>query len=77
MPVNMDHIKALIERMKLTRDHELNCNEFLDRMAEYAEFELSGSTIPEALEVVEHHLELCPECREEYEALLKALKAGT
>jgi len=32
--------------------------------------------VGEVLFKVEQHLALCPECREEYEALMKILKAG-
>ena len=32
-----------------------------------------GASVPAALEAVEHHLSLCSECREEYEALRLAL----
>jgi hypothetical protein len=58
----------------MTRDHEINCNECLDKMGEFAEHELAGKRFPSVLEEVQHHLTLCAQCAEEYEALLVALK---
>ena len=63
-----------MELLKITRDRELNCNECLEYVAEFAELKLSGKVIPEALKAVEHHLSICTECREEYELLQQALK---
>lgn len=57
----------------MTRASELNCNECLDRVAEYAELDLAGKAIPDALESVGHHLELCQECHEEYLALKSSI----
>ncbi|MGE5246910.1 MAG: hypothetical protein ACM3L8_01080, partial [Verrucomicrobiota bacterium] len=51
-----------------------NCNECLDRVAEFAERELAGRPISDALEAVRHHLTRCGECREEYEALITVLE---
>ena len=74
MILNFDQIKRLMNSLSITQDYELNCNEFLDKMAEFAEREYLGKSIPDALEAVQHHLKLCAECREEYESLLTTLK---
>ncbi len=42
-------------------------------LAEFAERSLEGKPIPEALQAIQHHLAICAECQEEYEALLTAL----
>ena len=46
----------------------------LEAMAEFAENQLEGKTVPESLKTIKDHLELCGECREEFEALLTALQ---
>jgi hypothetical protein len=74
MALTFDQIKGLMRSLGITRDHELNCNECLDKMAEFAECELASEPIPDSLEAVRHHLSLCAECDEEYEALLTALQ---
>jgi uncharacterized protein with PIN domain len=74
MALNHDQIKSLVRLLRMTREDEINCNECLDKVAEFAECELAGKAIPEALKAVQHHLTICTECGEEYEALLTALK---
>jgi hypothetical protein len=74
MKLNSDQIRGLLRVLSVTREYELNCNEFLDMMAEFAERELADKPVPEALEAMQHHLTLCAQCSEEYEALLTALK---
>jgi len=68
-----DQIARFTELLGVTRERELNCNECLDYVAEFVEFQIKGLPIPDALEAVEHHLSICPECHEEYELLKNAL----
>lgn len=70
-PKQIIHLALLMGR---TRDHEMNCNECLQHVGEFVEFELAGKPIPLALEKVEHHLSICRECREEYQMLRDALR---
>lgn len=74
MPLSDDQIRSLVRALGITREHEIDCGECLDLVAEYAERELAGRPIPDALETVRHHLTRCGECREEYEALFTALQ---
>jgi hypothetical protein len=74
MEFTNDQIKNLLRLLTVTRDRELNCNEFLEKMGELAEHNLAGLPIDDALRLVEHHRILCAECREEYEALLAVLE---
>jgi uncharacterized protein with PIN domain len=75
MSLRCTQINGLVRLIGLTREAELNCNECLDQVAEFAESELSGKPVPEALEAVSHHLTLCAECKEEYDELLKVLRS--
>ncbi len=75
MKLTHEQIGNLKSLLSVTRDQEINCSECLDHVGEFAELQLEGIPVTKALEAVEHHLTLCIECREEYEALLKALKA--
>jgi uncharacterized protein with PIN domain len=74
MTLHDDQIRALVRALSLTQELEINCNECLDLVAEFAEREFSGRPIPDALEAVRHHLALCGECRDEYEALFRSLR---
>jgi predicted anti-sigma-YlaC factor YlaD len=41
----------------------------------FIEMELSGLNAARAMPLVQEHLEMCGECREEFEALLASLRA--
>ncbi len=43
-------------------------------MDQFAQAELDGTSIPQALECVRTHIEQCKCCRDEYEALMIALR---
>ncbi len=73
MSLSKKQIDGLMRLVGLTKDDEINCEQCLAVVAEFAEQQLSGKSIAEGLQAVEHHLSICDECREEYEALLKTL----
>lgn len=74
MTLSKKEIDNLMRLIGLTRDDEINCDQCLALVAEFAELELAGKSIPDGLEAVEHHLSVCSECCEEYEVLKQALK---
>jgi len=53
----------------------IGCDECLELIDQFAERVLAGKEIPEALRLVQFHLESCPPCKDEFEALLIALRA--
>lgn len=73
MPLSRKVIDGLMRLVSLTKDGEINCERCLAVVAEFAEQQLAGKTISEGLKAVEHHLSICDECREEYEALQRTL----
>jgi hypothetical protein len=75
MSLSKEEIAKLLRLVDLTRDEEIDCERCLELVAEFAERELAGRSVPAAQEAVAHHLLICTECCEEYQALLQALKA--
>ena len=74
MPLSKREIDELMRLLSLTRENEINCEECLSLVAEFADRQLAEKSISEGLKAVEHHLSICAECREEYQALQKALR---
>lgn len=74
MKLNRDLLKKLIRGIKATRDDEIGCDECFDKLDAYAEMELAGKSPEKAMPLIEDHLKKCGECREEYQALLSALR---
>lgn len=68
-------LRDLIEALKLTRDDEIGCDDASAAFARRAEEELSGMPVSEATRLVAQHLLDCPECEEEYRALLAMLES--
>ena len=66
-------LKVMFEMIDKTRDEELTCEQVHIFLGQFAE--LFSQKKPTGLPMVAHHLALCPECREEYEALLRILQA--
>jgi len=74
-PLTTTQVGSLVKMLELTQDHEFTCGECLMHVAEFAESKLAGLPRDERLILVEQHLALCTECREEYQALIEILKA--
>jgi hypothetical protein len=68
-------LQMLIGMVIGTRQEELSCDECFEQVDRFAEMMLEGKNAAEALPLVEAHLQGCAECKEEFEALLTALRA--
>lgn len=75
MPLNDQHVRALLVACRETRADEIDCEEFLTEMAQYAEARAAGRSIPEALAKVEAHDCLCANCAEECAVLVELVRA--
>ena len=73
MSLTEREIQELMRLVALTKQHEIDCEQCLADVAEFAETKLAGRSLAEGLLAVEYHLAVCAECREEYEALLRSL----
>ena len=69
-----DQLHDLAGVLGQTRPDEITCDEWLDRIAGYTDCRLAGPPPPDGAALIEHHLAICPECKEEFEALLAALR---
>ena len=74
MTLTKKQIHELVRLIGLTKDKEINCDQCLLLVAEFAEQELAGKSLSDGLKAVEHHLSICAECREEYHVLQRAMK---
>lgn len=63
----------LLHMLDITHDDELSCGEVHELLDQYVELKLRGEDVDALMPLMKHHLEMCRECFEEYEALLAAL----
>jgi hypothetical protein len=55
------------------REEEISCDEIYLKLDEYVEREVSKKDAAQLMPLIREHLDVCPECCEEYEALLNVL----
>ncbi len=68
-------LARLLQRVAQTLPKELTCDECLGELDRFAEMVLLGQPAEKAMPLVAQHLAVCEDCREEFEALLRALQA--
>ena len=74
MELDLDTIKRIVREVITTWSDEIDCGKCFDELDRFADLVLAGKNAAEALPMVQDHLEHCPECREEFEALYEALR---
>jgi hypothetical protein len=72
---HVQKVKSIVREIITTRTDEMDCPACHDHLDRYAELILEGSGAHAAMPRLRDHLEHCPHCREEFEALLDALRA--
>ncbi len=68
-------LKGLVRMVLGTRDDEIDCGRCFELLDRFVELTLAGADPAEALPLVQDHLDRCGDCREEFEALLLALRS--
>jgi hypothetical protein len=69
-----DLLKRLVREIVTTGPGEIGCDECFEQMDRFVDTVLAGKDAAAAMPLVQDHLTRCNECREEYEALLTALR---
>jgi hypothetical protein len=69
-------LQRLLRDTKETQDEEFCCGDVYALLDQYAEANIRGEEAERLMPLVKHHLKMCSECQEEYEALLKILEAA-
>jgi hypothetical protein len=75
MTLDLDTLKRMVREMITTRPDEIGCDECFEQLDRFVEMTLAGKNAAEAMPLVQDHLGRCDDCREEFEALLAALRA--
>lgn len=60
--------------LEQARADELSCSEMYARLDEFVETEVKTHEAEKITPLIREHLDMCPECCEEYEALLTVLE---
>jgi hypothetical protein len=75
MQLESGALKKIVRGILTAHPDEIACDECFEQLDRFAEEVLTGKDPTEAMPLVQDHLERCGCCREEFEALLNALRA--
>jgi hypothetical protein len=75
MKLDLAMLKKIVRGVVTTQPDEIGCDECFEQMDRFAEMTLAGKGAAEAMPLVQEHLDRCGDCREEFEALLAALRS--
>ena len=68
-------LKRMVRDIVTSSPEEIGCDECFEQLDRFVELELAGKNAAQALPLVQGHLDRCHNCREEFEALLAAVRA--
>ena len=74
MKLDQVRLKSIVRAIAHTQPDEIGCDDCFEQLDTFAEMGLAGKDAAEALPLVQQHLLHCHDCREEFEALLDALR---
>ncbi len=60
--------------LEKARADELSCDDLYSRLDEFVETQVKSNDAGKIMPLIREHLDMCPECCEEYEALLSVLE---
>lgn len=69
-----DLLKKMARGIMTTRPDEIGCDECFEQVDQFVDLVLDGKDAAAAMPLVQDHLNRCQDCREEFEALLAALR---
>lgn len=73
--VPAEAIAPLMKGLQMTLEREIGCAEADSLMASFAEAVQGGASVASLESQFSHHLAMCPDCHEEFQALLRVLAA--
>lgn len=76
MAQNPESIRRLLRQLEQTELDEISCDECFELLDVFAEVAYTSDDADRLLPMVRKHLDLCQDCREEFEALMAALKGS-
>lgn len=70
-------VRGFLRVLEQVREEELTCKEIHAKLDEYVELKIKKEDAAHIMPLIREHLDLCPECCEEYEALLDIVEKSS
>lgn len=74
-PASAHQMQMMLQMIAATRNQEISCDEAYEFLDAYVDRISRGEDAAALMPLVHHHLAMCPDCREEFDALLLAMEA--
>ncbi len=74
--ISQDHLVKLMHRLETTLDNAYSCDEAFALLDEYVELVANKEEAEQLMPLVKNHLDLCPDCRDEFEILVHILETA-
>lgn len=75
MNLKPETLKKVLYKVSETRSDEISCDTCFEEVDRFAEMLRSGDSPEKVMPLVKHHLKMCGNCTEEFEALIEAIEA--
>ena len=75
MSIDEEKLKNLVTKISKTRPDEIGCDRCYEELHRFTDMLREGNDPAKVMPLVQHHLEMCHGCGEEFEGLLQALEA--
>lgn len=75
--VQPEALQKMMEMLARTDEVELTCDEVFAMLDQFTELATQGVDVTRLMPLIQRHLDMCADCREEYEALRRVLQHAT
>lgn len=75
-PFDVQTARNMVQMVAMTVATEYSCADAYQLLDQFAEVVASGENVAALMPLVYRHLEMCQDCREEFEALLRVVLAS-
>jgi len=70
---NNPNMQMLLRSVSMTEEDEISCDDVFNLLDQFAEMIKRGEDASQLMPLVHKHLNMCPDCREEYESLAQMM----
>ena len=67
-------VLKFLQILENVREEEMSCDEMFIQLDEFVEHEVKSRDAARIMPLIQEHIDMCPECCDEYQALLTVLE---
>lgn len=67
-------VLKFLQILDTVREEEMSCDQMFTQLDEFVELEVKSRDAAKLMPLIQEHIDMCPECCDEYQALLTVLE---